>query len=380
MNAIKYLSFLLVFGITSAFGQITWQKQAGPYGGSVTDMAYHSSGKVYAIVSYSLFVSADNGATWTIKDVGQNGSQLQDVDIDGSGNIYVITSQNLFISTDGGTTFVKKNSSSTFYNWTKVKKSPTTSTIYVLGANSSNSKGQIFKSADGGVTWTPGYNFTGFNVTDIAVSASGYVFSAEGNSSTTFIERSTDGGVTFSPIVTGITETSIASLAVNPAGTKVYCTTSAKIYESADEPIAWSNITGAIVGTISGSSGGVGPSYLAFTPDGSKRFFIDNNNHKFYTQVVTPSLGAWTATISSNFIANSGVNSNQVPATAVKDANTIFFGTDGMGVIKTVNAGVSLSEANTGIEGYGYTDFVIASNGNVIVATNNSNGTSAIFT
>src|SRR6266850_5059493 len=107
MKAIKYLSFFLVFGITSVYGQITWQKQNGPYGGSVSDMVYHSSGKIFAIVSNSMFVSTDNGATWTIKDVGQNGNQLVDVDIDGSGNIYVITDQNLFVSTDGGTNFVK---------------------------------------------------------------------------------------------------------------------------------------------------------------------------------------------------------------------------------------------------------------------------------
>ena len=363
MKTLKLLSFLVFFGMTSAYGQIAWQKQSGPYGGSVTDMAYHSSGKIYAIVSYSLFVSTDNAATWTVKDVGQNGSQLMDVEIDGSGNIYVITSSNLFVSTDGGTIFPKKN--------------PSTSTIYVLGTNSSNFKGQIYKSTDGGVNWNQGYNFTSFNVTDIAVSVNGYVFSAEGSSSTTFVERSSDDGVTFSPFITGIVETSCASLSVNPAGTKVYCTTNTAIYESADNPQGWSNITGAITGTISGS---LGPSYLAFTPDGSKRFFIDNNNHKFYTQVVTPSLGAWTATVSSNFIANSGVNSNQVPATAVKDANNIFFGTDGMGVIKTVNGGGVISEANIGMEGYGYSDFVIASNGNVIVATNNNNGWSNIFT
>src|SRR5258706_317639 len=324
MKTILIISFLFVFGIASVYGQITWQKQNGPYGGSVTDMVYHSSGKIFAIVSGSLFVSADNAVTWTVKNVDPFG-QLTDVEIDGAGNIYIITDQNLYVSTDGG------------------------------------------------VNWTMGYNFTGFGVIDLAVSAGGYVFSAEGNSSTTFIERSSDDGSTFSPIITGIAETSIASLTVNPAGTKVYCTTNANIYESADNPIAWSSIAGAITGTISGGGSNIGPSYLAFTPDGSKRFFIDNYNHKFYTQSLTPlPIGAWTATVSSNFVANSGVNGNQVPATAVKDANNLFFGTSGMGVIKTVNGGGVVSEANTGLEGYGYADFVIASNGNVIVATNNT--------
>src|SRR5258706_2972341 len=345
MKAIKYLSFLPVFAITSAFGQITWQKQAGPYGGSVTDMAYHSSGKIFAIVSNSMFVSTDNAATWSIKNVDPNGNQLNDVEIDGSGNIYVITDQNLFVSTDGGTTFVKKNSSRTFYSGRKVKKNPSTSTIYVLGVNNSNFQGQLYRSTDGGVNWSTGYNFTGFSVTDIAVSINGYVFSDEGNSSTTFVERSSDDGVTFSPFIAGIVESSCASLKMNPAGTKVYCTTSSAIYESADNPQGWNNIsTPTLVATISGS-GTLGSSYVAFAPDGTRRYFVDNYNHKFYTQAVSPP-GSWTL-VSSNFIANSGINNVPVLAIAVKDAlGNILFGTDGMGVIKTLNGGGVVSEAN----------------------------------
>src|SRR5258707_6456370 len=145
MKTILLLSFLLVFGIASVYGQITWQKQTGPYGGSVSDIAYHSSGKVFALVANSLFVSTDDGATWAIKDVGQSGNQLMDLEIDGSGNIYVITSSNLFMSTDGGTTFIKKNSSSTFSGWIKVQKNPSLGTIYVLGYDYSASKYRIYK-------------------------------------------------------------------------------------------------------------------------------------------------------------------------------------------------------------------------------------------
>src|SRR5258708_34846960 len=151
MKTILIISFLFVFGIASVYGQITWQKQNGPYGGPVTDMVYHSSGEIFAFVSYSLFVSADNAVTWTAKNVAPNGNQLNDVENDGSGNIYVITDQNLFISTDGGTSFVKKNSSSIFRSGRKVKKNPSTSTIYVLGVNNSNYQGQLFKSTSGAV-------------------------------------------------------------------------------------------------------------------------------------------------------------------------------------------------------------------------------------
>src|SRR5258708_18884408 len=180
MKTILIISFLFVFGIASVYGQITWQKQNGPYGGSVTDMVYHSSGKIFAIVSGSLFVSADNAVTWTVKNVDPFG-QLTDVEIDGAGNIYIITDQNLYVSTDGGTTFVRKNPNSIFQYGRKVKKNPSTSTIYVLGVNNSNFQGQLYRSTDGGVNWTMGYNFTGFGVIDLAVSAGGYVFSAEGH-------------------------------------------------------------------------------------------------------------------------------------------------------------------------------------------------------
>src|SRR5258706_1562980 len=52
-----------------------------------------------------------------------------------------------------------------------------------------------------------------------------------------------------------------------------------------------------------------------------------------------------------------------------------------MGVIKTLNGGGVVSEANVGIEGYAYSDFVVASNGNVVVGANYGNsGNSHIFT
>jgi ASPIC and UnbV/FG-GAP-like repeat/Bacterial Ig-like domain len=372
---IATILFVLFFA-SKVYGQITWQQQGGPYGGSITDIVYHSSGKLYAISSNQLFVSTNlTTPLWQIQPVSSNvDDQINDIEIDGSGNIYVITANNLFISTDNGSTFVKKNTTSQFSAGIRVKKNPSTGTIYVLGYNYSTSKNTIYLSSDGGVTWTTGYAFPN-NVFDIAVTAGGYVFSAE-SSPFTFIEQSTDDGVTFSPVLGTISESSVTSIAVS--GSKIICVTTANIYSSADATVSWSSIKGAITGT-SISQNGLSPSFITFSPDNSKIYFADNTNHKFYTSAY-PTI-SWTSTGSTNFISSAGVNGINVLSAAAKDAaGNIFYGTDLVGVVKTANSGGVTSEANVGIQGNKMNDFVVASNGNMIVATGTSYGSGSIYT
>jgi len=185
------------------------------------------------------------------------------------------------------------------------------------------------------VNWSTGYNFTGFSVTDIAVSINGYVFSDEGNSSTTFVERSSDDGVTFSPFIAGIVESSCASLKMNPAGTKVYCTTSSAIYESADNPQGWNNIsTPTLVGTISGS-GTLGSSYVAFAPDGT--LFVGNDNGEL--PLVDPATRVRRIAIGGTLIEDYGAEILADPDALAFDVTGRISGTAGSVLVGGLHSG-----------------------------------------
>src|SRR6267142_2109877 len=143
MKTIKLLSFLLVVGVTSVYGQITWQKQAGPYGGGITDVVVHPTNfTVYALgADRSIYRSTDNGANWIKHEpiaFGQDMGQINDLEMLSDGTLFALAYSNLYKSIDDGGNWTKVNSGSGsaaggFDSGTKIAKNILYGTLYVIG-------------------------------------------------------------------------------------------------------------------------------------------------------------------------------------------------------------------------------------------------------
>lgn len=229
----------------------------------------------------------------------------------------------IMISTDYGTTWVacNPNDGNTSWGFTSVACSSDGNIVYVcnLGVG-------LYKSIDSGITWTyitsgaalPGrenIDFPGvttYNVYQVACDATGNKLIMTTNF-TEVIYRSTDGGVTWTDVYiipnSSLTPNAPLNIASNVNGSVLYAAfngTDNKIYKSTDNGTTWFPIL---------SSGGVsGPfSYIYTNLTGDFVFACDNigNVNIFYD--THASKGILTATNGSLFlIAASYNNGNSV--------------------------------------------------------------------
>jgi len=213
---------------TRAFDIMSWS-EAGPnnIGGRTRSMIIdkNNSNKLYmGSVSGGLFISTDNGDTWTKRDGNDSSSCLNIASLTqtSNGDIYYGTGEGhyggdagfgggmpgegIYKSTDGGLTFDRlsatkpSNSNSTSDAWAYVDKlvsHPTTNTIFA-GTN-----GGLKVSTNGGTSWAKPTGMTSVNsrVGDVEVSTDGNrVVAATSNN----FYISNDGGVTFGTAKMGL--------------------------------------------------------------------------------------------------------------------------------------------------------------------------------
>lgn len=203
------------------------------------------SGMMYesALWKMALHASTDSGVTWTTTILydGTTHSYARDMAVSYSDPdiIYVcgytydaVALPLLFKSTDGGTTFedISSNLSTGFYLYT-IGVHPTNPDIVYLGASSG-----IYRSTDGGVTWTYQYNATS-NYTmvttplDSDVVYCGTYFS---------IYKSMDAGSTWVNSGTGLEGYYWRGIAVNPFNSStVYSGNRVGFFKTTDAGTNW---------------------------------------------------------------------------------------------------------------------------------------------
>lgn len=169
-----------------------------------------------------VYLSSNNGGNWTAVNTGlPNNSGVYTLSIIGS-NIFagVSGSGGLFLSTNNGG------------SWTNIGLSTYTaysiimsgSTIFV-GAGTAG----IFKSTDNGNSWTLSFDGTGQGIWVESLAISGAKIFAGGAGGG--VIESLDGGSTWSFVNTGLTETSVCSVAIS--GTTVFTGTQLHIWKRA---------------------------------------------------------------------------------------------------------------------------------------------------
>jgi hypothetical protein len=160
----------------STDGGITWAQLASTNNSSfyfVQRLAVHpTTGDVYAGTSSGLQKSTNGGTTWTKvlgSGVGATSNEISDIEISADNSIFVAVGL-LFSTTDG----VYKSSTGNAGSWTKLNTGgasgfPTTgfkrielacapsdaTVVYAVTQNATtNGAGEIYRSLDGGTTWT----------------------------------------------------------------------------------------------------------------------------------------------------------------------------------------------------------------------------------
>jgi photosystem II stability/assembly factor-like uncharacterized protein len=246
------------------------------------------------------------------------------------------TKDGVFKSSDGGASWSPSGTTTTYVGALAIDPL-NTQTVYAGGYGA-------YKSSDGGTTWSA-IN-TGLTAWYI------YSFAFDPNNSQTIyagtikgIFKSTNGGGSWTAINSGVTNTDISVIAVSPtdsqtlyAGAVAYNSYVGGMYKSTNGGTSWTAInSGMISGTLPFATVGS----LAVSPTGLV-MYAGTNQGIFKT---TDGGGSWSA-------ANTGLSfSGSFASLAIDpvDSQVVYTGTNNGSVFSTVNGGSSWSVVASGL-------------------------------
>jgi photosystem II stability/assembly factor-like uncharacterized protein len=184
MKTIKLITFFVLLIVQFLIAQNFWQQTNGPYGGAtVNDFLLYEDSIIFLATDEGIIISSDNGASWQrIADVVDKTSCIA---VDRSGLLYA-------------------------------------------GVKNINDNGYLYKSLDGGNTWS--YNYMGMDIRDILITYSDTIMVGSWDRG---LWRSFDRATNWTQINNGIQYTGIyeiillsnGSLLVGTSGGGVYKTT-----------------------------------------------------------------------------------------------------------------------------------------------------------
>lgn len=336
-----FAAVLLLAALPLRAGVRRWTS-SGPEAGSVSALAAHPSGAVYAAVLDGLvFKSSDGGASWSVASDGITDFSILCLAVDPANADVAYAGTQLgaiFKTTNGGT------------SWSKVGTGlPSTTTVEEIAIDRNNpsvlyaaisvifldARGGVYKSTDGGASWTAANSgIFAARIDSVAVDPSnsnvvwaGCNYRCE---SDIRLYRSANAGASWSgPFISQEPLAFIYDVAVGANAVAYVIVDLGAVYRSTNNGGSWTRATG-LPGFSSGTSLGVDAS-------GNNVYWAGANG-------VYRSTNAGTS-----FAVASGVASGaRGTALAFTDA-AVLAGTDGDGVFRSTNAGAAWSAANSGL-------------------------------
>ena len=135
-----------------------WIQTNGPYGGHITAFAVSGTNLFAGTDRGGLFLSTNNGTSWTAASTGLTNTDVQALAVSGT---------NLFAGTSGGGVFLSTNNGT---SWTAANTGLTNTDVQALAVSGTNffagtDGGGVFLSTNNGTSWTA-VN-TGLTYTDV---------------------------------------------------------------------------------------------------------------------------------------------------------------------------------------------------------------------
>jgi photosystem II stability/assembly factor-like uncharacterized protein len=134
-----------------------WQPLNGPYGGSITRVKAHPDGTTLFAIANGSFVWKYSGGTWTRLSPIVGVTTIYDVDVDAAGNVYIIpflNPQKIYKSIDKGVNWAPLTSTNLPASSSAIRRMEILSDGSILAFGNFGGFGRIYKSVDGGATFT----------------------------------------------------------------------------------------------------------------------------------------------------------------------------------------------------------------------------------
>jgi len=299
------LSYITIFFLFSfliplpSFAQ--WVQSNGPYGSRAECIASGASGVLFAGTFDGIFISNDNGGSWSRPGSGLVGEHIIGITISNDGTIIAASDgDGIFLSQNNGVNWSGASINNAYISY--LMPSPS-GNYFAIATN-------VYKSTDKGASWHLSGGSSSPITGSICADSSGNIFSiGYGNTNI-----STDDGETWHPVTPGIPRRYCYSLAADKAGT-LFAATDSLSWRSTDHGHTWSPLP---VATTS-------PYILQFSAAQGKIYGA--TTWEFYQS----SDGGNTWSLSSN----EGGQPTDILSTG---NNTIFIST-GSGIIRSTDGG-----------------------------------------
>jgi photosystem II stability/assembly factor-like uncharacterized protein len=309
---------------------------------------------LYAGTNAGVFKTTDGGGSWSAALVVTHVLTLA-IDPRTPTTLYAGTSDyGVFKSTDGGSSWSAANAGLIATSVNALAVDPMTPTTLYAGGTD----GGIFKSTNGGGSWSAGGGLavTGAGYTDVLALAidprSPTTLYASARGCTEFIVddyqyycfsyfnvfKSADGGGSWTAIGDGLASEAVYALTIDPqSSTTLYAGTAAGVFTSADGGSSWSSVNTGLTVTSAYA--------LAIDPLTPTTLYAGTADRGVFK--TTDGGGSWSA-------ANTGLSATYVLALAINLVTpTTLYATlwtgSGAGVIKSADGGNSWSAINTGL-------------------------------
>jgi len=326
-------------GVASA-GINRWTTN-GPEGGAIGALAIDPANPatLYAGTSGGgVFKSSNGGESWAAINAGLTNTFVYSLAVDPSApaTLYAGTFSGVFKSTDGGGTwtFIFGHNNASVVALAIDRSAP--SNIYAGSAPYEWPPGGIFKSTDGGENWTDG-GLSGRLVFALAIDPSAPATLYAGTDEGVF--KSINRGGSWTAINAGLTNPSVGSLRIDPsAPATLYAgTAGGGVLKSSNGGGSWTAINAGLIASSVHA--------LAIDPSAPSTLYAGTLNAGIFKS--TNGGASWTA-------INAGLTNLFVGTLAIEPSApaTLYAGTSGgfaAGVFKSTNGGGNWTAVNTGL-------------------------------
>jgi photosystem II stability/assembly factor-like uncharacterized protein len=327
------VTVFVVLAVAALAGDNKWTS-SGPFGGTFTGFCFHPRVDTLMFASSwsGIFRSQNSGVTWKRLSLLESGPVIRIHPL--NPETVIAAGHRLYSSTNRGDSW-QEISSGVSDSFSDLEFHPTNPLILYGAARSLG----IYKSTDGGRTWTP--KNSGLNLKTVGWGGSPQLEVDPSNGNTLFIllqshlaYRSSNGGESWQSINTGVNWKEVNgthSLAINPKNSKIlFFGTDQNIYRTTDAGGHWFKVVDAGSGAVD--------------------IAVDATNPQ---NVYGVGWGiTWKSTNGGSSWARLSVDTRDIESVAVhpKRNSLVFIGGTGQGIFRSQNAGNTWQMANGGLD------------------------------